>query len=128
MARIKGAKNRVTRRKNLFRRVRGFFMGRRRLRQAIEASMKADAQQFVGRKQRKRQFRRLWTQRINAAARMHGMPYSKFIHGLKKAEIEINRKIYMDEAAFERNEGFADVKASLDKLIAAVADYARSRV
>jgi len=101
MARIKGAKNRVTRRKNLFRRVRGFFMGRRRLRQAIEASMKADAQQFVGRKQRKRQFRRLWTQRINAAARINGINYSRFIHGLKKADIEINRKMLADLAVRE---------------------------
>jgi len=101
MARIKGAQNRVTRRKNLFRRVRGFFMGRRRLRQAIEARLKADAQQFVGRKQRKRAFRRLWTQRINAASRMHGLSYSRFIHGLKKADIQINRKMLADLAVRE---------------------------
>jgi len=101
MARIKGAQNRTTRKKNLFRRVRGFFMGRRRLRQAIEARLKADANMFVGRKQRKRQFRRLWTQRINAASRMHGLPYSRFIHGLKKADIQINRKMLADLAVRE---------------------------
>lgn len=101
MARIKGAQGRKTGRKNLFRRVRGFFMGRRRLRQAIEARLKAESHEFVGRKQRKRQFRRIWTQRINAAARMHGLSYSKFIHGLKRAEISINRKMLADLAVRE---------------------------
>ena len=98
MARIKGALNRTTRRKNLFRRVRGFFIGRRRLRQAIEARMKAEANEFVGRKQRKRQFRRLWTQRINAAARQNGTTYSRLIHNLKKADIAIKRKMLADMA------------------------------
>jgi large subunit ribosomal protein L20 len=101
MARIKRAQIRKTRKKNLFRRVRGFFMGRRRLRQAIEARLKAEAQEYVGRKQRKRQFRRLWTQRINAATRMHGLSYSRFIHGLKKADISINRKMLADLAVRE---------------------------
>jgi len=116
MARIKGAQNRSTRRKNLFRRVRGFFIGRRRLRQAIQARMKAEANEFVGRKQRKRQFRRLWTQRINAAARMHGLSYSKFIHGLKKADIEINRKMLADLAVREP----AAFKLLVDKAQAAL--------
>ncbi len=101
MARVKRAMIRRTRIKKLRRRVRGFFMGRRRLRQAIEASMKADAQQFVGRKLRKRDFRRLWTQRINAAARIHGLSYSVFIHGMKRAGIEINRKMLADLAVRE---------------------------
>ncbi len=101
MARIKRAQIRKTRKKNLFRRVRGFFMGRRRLRQAIEARLKAESQEYVGRKQRKRQFRRLWTQRINAASRMHGLSYSRFIHGLKKADISINRKMLADLAVRE---------------------------
>lgn len=101
MARIKRAQIRKTRKKNLFRRVRGFFIGRRRLRQAIEARMKAEKQEFIGRKQRKRQFRRLWTQRINAAARQHGLSYSRFIHGLKKSGIDINRKMLADLAVAE---------------------------
>ena len=101
MARIKGAMLRRTRKKNLFRRVRGFFMGRRRLRQAIEARLKAESQEFVGRKQRKRQFRRLWNQRINAAARMHGLNYSRMIHGLKTAGIDVNRKMLADLAVRE---------------------------
>ncbi len=101
MARIKGAVIRKTRKKNLFRRVRGFFMGRRRLRQAIEARLKAESQEFIGRKQRKRQFRRLWIQRINAATRIHGLSYSRFLNGLKKAGIEVNRKMLADLAVRE---------------------------
>ena len=101
MARIKGAQIRKTRKKNLFRRVRGFFLGRRRLRQAIEARLKAEAQEFVGRKQRKRHFRRLWVQRINAGARQHGLSYSRFINGLKKAGVDVNRKMLADLAVRE---------------------------
>ena len=101
MARIKGAQNRVTRRKNLFKRVKGFFIGRRRLRQAIEARLKAEKNEFIGRKQRKRQFRRLWNQRINAGARRHGLSYSKFVFGLKKADIQVNRKMLAHLAMHE---------------------------
>lgn len=105
MARIKRAQIRATRKKKLFRRARGFFLGRRTYRQAQAAVMHAMAEQYVGRKLRKRDFRRLWTQRINAASRLHGLPYSKFVFGLKKAGIELNRKMLADlavrdEAAF----------------------------
>jgi large subunit ribosomal protein L20 len=101
MARVKRSMIRRTRKKNLFRRVRGFFMGRRRLRQAIEARLKAEKQEYIGRKQRKRDFRRLWNQRINAAARQHGLSYSRFIHGLKKSNVNINRKMLADLAVRE---------------------------
>lgn len=101
MARIKGALNRRTRKKNLFRRVRGFFLGRRRLRQAIEARLKAESQEFIGRKHRKRDFRKLWIQRINAATRMHGLSYSRFVNGLKRANISVNRKMLADLAVHE---------------------------
>lgn len=101
MARVKRAMNRRTRKKTLFRRVRGFFLGRRNLRQAKAARMHADYNAYVGRKQRKRQFRRLWTQRINAAARQHGLNYSRFIHGLKKANIDVNRKMLAELAVNE---------------------------
>jgi len=101
MARIKRAQIRKTRKKNLFRRVKGFFLGRRRLRQAIEARMRAERNEFIGRKQRKRQFRVLWNQRINAAARIHGLSYSRFIHGLKTAGIDVNRKMLADLAVRE---------------------------
>jgi large subunit ribosomal protein L20 len=101
MARVKRAQIRKTRKKNLFRRIRGFFVGRRRLRQAMEARMKAESQEFIGRKQRKRHFRALWNQRINAAARQHGLSYSRFVHGLKRAGIEVNRKMLADLAVRE---------------------------
>jgi large subunit ribosomal protein L20 len=101
MARVKRAQIRRTRINKLRARVKGFFIGRQRLRQAIEARMKADWFRFVGRKLRKRDFRALWTQRINAAARTHGLSYSRFIHGLKKAKIEINRKMLADLAVRE---------------------------
>jgi large subunit ribosomal protein L20 len=101
MARIKRAQIRRTRIRELRRRVKGFFIGRRRLRQANEAAMKADRFMFIGRKQRKRHFRRLWTQRINAAARLNGLSYSRLIHGLSKAGVTINRKMLADLAVRE---------------------------
>ncbi|MFK7928584.1 MAG: 50S ribosomal protein L20 [Myxococcota bacterium] len=106
MARVKRAQIRKTRKKKLFKRAKGFFLGRKIYRQALEHVLRAEAQEFVGRKLRKRHFRRLWTQRINAAARMHGLPYSKLIHGLKLANISLNRKMLAhlavaDQAAFE---------------------------
>lgn len=98
MARIKRAMISRTRKKNLARRVKGFFLGHRRLRQANEAMMRSEKQQYIGRKQKKRHFRALWNQRINAAARQHGLSYSKFIFGLKKAGIVLNRKMLSDLA------------------------------
>jgi large subunit ribosomal protein L20 len=101
MARIKNAQNRVTRKKNLQERVKGFFIGRQNLRQAKEAMMKSEIRQYIGRKQRKRQFRALWIQRINAAVRSHGLTYSKFVHGLDKAGITLDRKVLADLAVSE---------------------------
>ena len=101
MARVKRAQIRRTRIRKLRERVKGFFVGRRRLRQAHEAARHADRNMFIGRKQRKRAFRRLWTQRINAAARINGLSYSKLIFGLKKAGISINRKMLADLAVRE---------------------------
>lgn len=68
--------------------------------------MRALTSSYAGRKERKRQFRRLWIARINAAARMNGLSYSKFMHGLKLAEIDINRKMLADMAVYDA-EGFA---------------------
>ncbi|HMV67155.1 MAG TPA: 50S ribosomal protein L20 [Myxococcota bacterium] len=101
MARIKRAMIRKTRIRNLRRRVKGFFVGRRRLRQAKEAVLHANRNMFIGRKQRKRDFRRLWNQRINAAARLNGLSYSKLIHGLKLAGVSLNRKMLADLAVRE---------------------------
>lgn len=98
MARVKRAMQKRTRMKNLMNRVRGFFLGHRRLRQAKEARMRAEKRAYIGRKQRKRHFRRLWNVRINAAVRAHGLSYSKFIFGLKKAGISLNRKVLSDLA------------------------------
>jgi large subunit ribosomal protein L20 len=98
MSRVKRAMGSRTRKKNLANRVKGFFLGHQNLRQAKEARMRAEAREFIGRKQRKRQFRSLWNTRINAAARVHGLSYSKFIHGLKLAGVELNRKVLADMA------------------------------
>jgi large subunit ribosomal protein L20 len=93
MARIKKAQNRRTRTRKLFKRVKGFFLCRRTTRrQANEAMMHARRNAFIGRKQKKRQFRALWIQRISAALMPHGLSYSRFIHGLKVAGIDLNRK------------------------------------
>jgi len=70
--------------------------------------MRALASSYAGRKERKRQFRQLWIARINAAARMNGLSYSRFMHGLKLAEVEINRKM-LAELAVNDAEGFASL-------------------
>ena len=106
MARIKGAQNRKVGRKNILARAKGFHGVRKNtLRQATEAVMKARSNAYRGRKERKRQFRRLWIVRINAAARAEGISYSRLISGLSKADIEIDRKALAaiaasDSAAF----------------------------
>ena len=106
MARVKRAQNKKTRTKKLFKRSKGFFMCRNNTRrQANEAVMKARMNSYTGRKQRKRQFRQLWIARINAAARLNGIRYGQFMHGLKLAGVDLNRKMLSeiaihDEAAF----------------------------
>jgi large subunit ribosomal protein L20 len=93
MARVKGAANRRTRTTKLFKRASGFHLGRgNQRRQATEAVLKARAYAFRGRKEKKRQYRALWIQRIGAALMPHGLSYSRFIHGLKTAGIDLNRK------------------------------------
>ncbi len=92
MARVKRAAIRKTRKKALAKAAKGFSGGRRRYRQAKAAVRKADAYAYVGRKRRKRDFRRLWITRISAALLAHQLPYSRFIHGLKLAGIELDRK------------------------------------
>lgn len=101
MARVKRAQVRKIRIKNLRKRTKGYFGGRSRLRQAKAALMKAEANAYVGRKQRKRHFRRLWITRISAAVRPHGINYSQFIHGLNQAGINLNRKMLAELAVNE---------------------------
>ncbi|MEM7201724.1 MAG: 50S ribosomal protein L20 [Planctomycetota bacterium] len=81
------------RRNRILKRAKGFRGGRSRLwRTARESVLRADAEAFVGRRQKKRQFRRLWITRLSAAAQERGMLYSRFIHGCQKAGITLNRK------------------------------------
>ncbi len=101
MSRVKRAMIKRTRKKNLQKRVKGFFLGHRLLRQAKEAAMRSERHMFVGRKQKKRQFRRMWNIRINAAVRTFGLNYSRFIHGLKKSGIALNRKMLAELAIRE---------------------------
>ena len=72
------------------------------------ARVKKGMNAYVGRKQKKRDFRKLWIQRINAACRMNDISYSKFMHGLKKADIEVNRKM-LSEMAIADPQGFAQL-------------------
>ena len=99
MARVKGALNARKRHKKVLKLARGYRGARsKQYRIAKQSVMKAMAYSFAGRKQTKREYRRLWIARINAAARMNGLSYSKFINGLKKANIDLNRKILADMA------------------------------
>ncbi len=109
MARIKRAQIRKVRTRKLFKRSKGFFLARRNTRrQANEAVLKAQAYKFRGRKERKRQFRALWITRISAALRPHGLSYSRFMHGLKQAGVELNRK-QLSELAIHDPKAFGAV-------------------
>ncbi|MCL2049348.1 MAG: 50S ribosomal protein L20 [Defluviitaleaceae bacterium] len=99
MARIKGAVNARKRHKKTLKLARGYFGAKsKQYRAAKQAVMRAMAAAFAGRKQTKREYRRLWITRINAAAREHGLSYSRFMSGLKKAGVDINRKILAEMA------------------------------
>ena len=99
MARIKGAMMTRKRRKKVLKLAKGYYGGKSKLfKTAKEAVMKSGQYAYIGRRQRKRDFRRLWIARINAAAKMNGMNYSTFMNGLKKANITINRKMLAELA------------------------------
>lgn len=98
MARIKRAQLSRVRKNRLYKRVKGFFLGRQRLRQAMEHSDRAKRFAFRGRKEKKRHFRGLWIVRINAALAPTGLSYSRFIYAMKKANITLDRKILADLA------------------------------
>jgi len=99
MARVKRGTKRRARRKKYLRRTKGFFLTKSKLYQsAQEAANRADRFAFRDRRNRKRDFRRLWIQRIGAAARNNGMTYSMLINGLKKAGVAVDRKILADLA------------------------------
>jgi len=107
MARIKGALHARKRHKKVLKMAKGYYGARsKQYRTAKQAVMRAMAHSFAGRKQTKRDFRRLWITRINAAARNNGMSYSRFMNGLKTSGININRKM-LAEMAIHDAAGFA---------------------
>lgn len=106
MARIKGGMNAKKRHKRVLKLAKGYRGARsKQYRIAKQAVMRALASAYVGRKERKREFRKLWITRINAAARLNGLSYSKFMYGLKQAGIDMNRKM-LAELAVNDAEGF----------------------
>ena len=99
MARIKRAVNAVKKRRKVLKLAKGYFGAKsKQYRAATQQVMKSLAYAYVGRKLRKRDFRRLWITRINAAARINGISYSRMMNGLKKAGVEINRKMLAELA------------------------------
>ena len=109
MARVKKAVNARKKHKKILKLAKGYYGGKSKLfRPANQAVMKSLQYAYVGRKLRKRDFRRLWITRINAAARLNGMSYSTFINGLKKSGIEVNRKM-LSEMGIHDPQGFAQL-------------------
>jgi len=107
MARIKGGLNARKKHNRVLKLAKGYRGARsNQYRIAKQSVMRALASSYAGRKERKRQFRQLWIARINAAARLNGLSYSKFMYGLKLAGIEMNRKM-LAEMAVNDAEGFA---------------------
>ena len=107
MARIKGGMNAKRKHNKVLKLAKGYRGARsKQYRVAKQSVMRALTSSYAGRKQRKRQFRQLWITRINAAARMNGLSYSKFMYGLKLAGVDMNRKM-LAELAVSDAEGFA---------------------
>ena len=99
MARVKGSVATRKRRKRILKLTKGYYGAKHKLfKTAKEQVMNSYYYAFRDRRQKKRDFRKLWIARINAAARMNGLSYSKFMHGLKLADIEVNRKMLADIA------------------------------
>ena len=106
MARVHSQVSHHKRRNKVLKRAKGFRGGRGKLyKSAKETLLRADAYAYRDRRRKKRDFRKLWIQRINSASRAFGLSYSQFIHGLKKAQIKLNRKILVS-IALEDPEGF----------------------
>ncbi|RGD98111.1 50S ribosomal protein L20 [Clostridium sp. AM25-23AC] len=107
MARIKGGLNAKKRHNRMLKLAKGYRGARsKQYRVAKQSVMRALTSSYAGRKERKRQFRQLWIARINAAARINGLSYSKFMYGLKQAGVVMNRKVLSDMAINDA-EGFA---------------------
>lgn len=120
MARIKRAQNRKSATKKLFARAKGFRAARGTTRrQVFEAVDKARSYAFAGRKQKKRLYRGIWITRIGAALREHEMSYSRFMHGLKTAGIELDRK-QLSELAIHEAGAFAELVGQAKAALAAL--------
>ena len=115
MARIKGGLNARKKHNRVLKLAKGYRGARsKQYRIAKQSVMRALTSAYAGRKQRKRQFRQLWIARINAAARMNGLSYSRFMFGLKQAEIDLNRKV-LEDMAVNDPKGFADLAEIPDR-------------
>ena len=118
MARIKGGMNAKKKHNRVLKLAKGYRGARsKQYRVAKQSVMRALEESYTGRKQRKRQFRQLWIARINAAARINGLSYSKFMYGLKLAEVNVNRKM-LSEMAISDPEGFTSLVEVAKKSIA----------
>ena len=109
MARVKSAMTTRARHKKVLKQAKGYYGAKHyRFRNANQAVLKSLSYAYVGRKDRKSNFRKLWIARINAAARMNGITYSKLIAGLKKANVTINRKM-LSEIAISDPKAFTEI-------------------
>ena len=109
MARVKKGVNAHKRHKKVLKMAKGYYGAKsKQFRVANQAVMKSQAYAYIGRKRKKRDFRKLWITRINAAARINGLSYSRMIHGLKNAGVEVNRKM-LSELAIYNAEAFASL-------------------
>ena len=117
MARIKGGMNAKKKHNRVLKLAKGYRGARsKQYRVAKQSVMRALTSSYAGRKQRKRQFRQLWIARINAATRMNGLSYSKFMHGLKLAGVDINRKM-LSEIAICDPKGFTAIVETAKKAL-----------
>jgi large subunit ribosomal protein L20 len=115
MPRVKRGTKRLARRKKILKRASGYFLTKSKLYQAAQEAVERGLKfAYVGRRQKKRQFRSLWIVRINAAAKQNGTSYSQLIHGLKVAGIELDRKILADLATNDAAGFSALVKTAKD--------------
>ncbi len=117
MARVKGALSTRKRRKKTLKLAKGYFGAKSKLfKTAKEAVMKSGNYAYIGRRLKKRDFRRLWITRISAAAKINGMNYSTFMNGLKKSGVQLNRKMLADLAVNDAA-GFATLAETAKKAL-----------
>ena len=121
MPRVKRGTKRRQRRKKILERASGYFLTKSKLYRAAKESVERGLKfAYAGRRQKKRQYRSIWIVRIGAAAKQHGISYNRFISGLKKAGIELDRKVLADIAANDAT-GFATLAETAKKANAAAA-------